>query len=877
MSRIVRPTALALALAACGAPPRPAPVPETPETVAEPPDGHARLGEGAVPRRYVLDLSVDPAETRFRGEAAIEVALAAPTDHVVLHGGDFAFEKAVAVAGGAERAATPVAGRNGGLALQFAEPLPAGVVTLRFAWTAPLPEVPTGLYRVREGDRWYAFTQFEPLEARDVFPCFDEPRFKTPFAVTLRVPEGDVALANAPETGRRVEGGRAVFTFAETKPLPTYLVAFAAGPFDLVGEGDRRVVATRGKGRLAAYMLERTPVVLGALVDWFGSPYPFEKLDQVAVPNFRAGAMENVGLVTYRETLLLLDPAEATPADRFRGQSVMAHELAHQWFGNLVTPAWWDDLWLNESFATWMAGRTMRALWPEYGSYLDAALGKTGVMNLDAQKDARAVRQPIRDGGDVYNAFDGITYGKGAALLHMFEQWIGPEVFQRGVRQYLADHAHGVATTDDLLRALDAASGKPVGATMRRFLDQPGVPLVQADVACGAQATLTLRQSRYLPAGSDAPQGEPWTIPVCVRSDAGRACFVLDAPEKTFPLAKCPAWLHPNADEDGYYRWRVPPEALRALLTTHRARLTPRETAALPDHLRALLLADAVDLDTYLDGLTALAAEPGRQVIGGVTGGLATLHHVAVDASNRAAFAAFVRGLLGPHLRRVGVEPKAGEPLDARLVRPMLVRALAGLGDDAALGARGLEVARRFVADPDAVPAVEVEQWLAIGARDADAALWEGLVAAAERAATPDKRAAAIAALGAVAQPGLLQRSLGLVLDGTLRAQDWRTLLGGLRDEPAVRDAVWSWFTGNYDALVARLGAEAAPRLPSIGAGFCNAGDRARVAAFFADPRRAPDGTARNLGLALESIDRCVRLNERTARALATRLARPHH
>ncbi len=877
MPRTARPTALALVLAACGAPPRPAPVPEAPAVVVAPPDGHARLGTAAIPRRYVLDLTVDPAQARFRGTAAIDVTLAAPSDRIVLHGGDFRFERAVARAGGEEHAATPEPGPNGGLALRFARPLPAGEATLDFAWTAPLPEVPTGLYRVEEGGHWYAFTQFEPLEARDVFPCFDQPEFKTPYAVTLRVPAGHLALANAPEASRAREAGLEVFTFAESKPLPTYLVAFAVGPFDLVGEGDRRIVATRGKGRLATYMLGRTPVILDALTAWFGSPYPYEKLDQVAVPNFRAGAMENVGLVTYRETLLLLDPDEATPADRHAGQSVMAHELAHQWFGNLVTPAWWDDLWLNESFATWMASRTMRGIWPEYGAALDAVSSKVGVMHLDAQKDARAVRQPIRDGGDVYNAFDGITYRKGSALLHMVEHWIGPEVFQRGVRRYLAEHAHGVATTDDLLGALDAASGRPVGATLRRFLEQPGVPLVQATVACDGAARLTLRQSRYRPAGSGVAGGEPWTIPVCVRTDAGRSCFVLDAPEKTFPLAKCPQWLHPNADEDGYYRWIVAPAALRDLLTTRRAALTAREKAALPDHLRALLIAEAIDLDTYVDGLEALAAEPGRHVLGGVISGLGTLSRTAVDDAQRPAFAALARRLLAPHLARIGLEPKDEESIDDRLARPMLVGALADLGDDGSLRAQAREIARRFADDPEAVPSLALETWLELGAWDADAALWARLRASVGRAATPDKRAAAITALGAVADPALLRRGLALVLDGTLRAQDWRTLVRGLRDRPDTREAVWAWFTEHYDALVERLGREAAPRLPSLAAGFCSAADRAKVAEFFADPKRAPEGTARNLGLALESIDRCIRLRERISGPLATRLARPHH
>jgi alanyl aminopeptidase len=264
-------------------------------------------------------------------------------------------------------------------------------------------------------------------------------------------------------------------------------------------------------------------------------------------------------------------------------------------------------------------------------------------------------------------------------------------------------------------------------------------------------------------------------------------------------------------------------------------------------------------------------------VLGGVVDGLGTLSHVAVDEASRPAFAALVRQLLGPHLKRVGLEPKDGESIDARLARPMLVSALADLGGDGALRAKARETAAKFAADPASVPSLAVETWLDVGAWDADAALWDGLKAAVERAATPDKRAAAITALGAVADPELLRRGFALVLEGTLHAQDWRTLVRGLRDRPASRDALWAWFTEHYDAVITRLGEEAAPRMPSLAAGFCTAAERAKVAAFFADPKHAPEGTARNLGLALESIDRCIRLRERTASALATRLARPHH
>ena len=337
-----------------------------------------------------------------------------------------------------------------------------------------LSEIPNGLYRVKDGDRWYAFTQFEPLAARTSFPCFDQPEFKTPYRIKLRVPSGMIALSNSQETGRRKEHGRVVFEFAETRALPTYLVAFAIGDFDVVSAPEGaipgvplRVITTKGKGGLAQYALERTPVIHKALSEYFGSGHPFDKLDLVAVPNFAAGAMENVGLVTFRETLLLLD-GESAPANRkLWSQSVIAHELAHMWFGNLVTMAWWDDLWLNEAFATWMGTRIVQEVDPGLQADLERVAGTAHIMRLDSQVNTRAVRQKIRHGGDVQNAFDGITYGKGAAVLRMIESWLGPEAFRAGVREYLKAHAYGNAKTSDLLLALGAAEESAGGATVK--------------------------------------------------------------------------------------------------------------------------------------------------------------------------------------------------------------------------------------------------------------------------------------------------------------------------------------------------------------------------------------------------------------------------
>ncbi|MEZ4432686.1 MAG: M1 family metallopeptidase [bacterium] len=875
-----------LLVVGCGSAPSPAPDPAA-ELTAAGPDGNRRLDDAVAPTRYVLDLTVDPAKPTFSGTVAIDVRLRAPQAVIELHGRDLDVAAVTATVGGEVRDGRAVAGPNGGLAAVFAEPIPAGEATLRFTYTAKLPEVPDGLYRVKDGERWYAFSQFQPLYARQSFPGFDQPDFKTPYQTTLRVPSGLLAISNSRQVSKVDDGDLSVYTFAETKPLPTYLVAFAVGEFDVVeAPADAipgtplRIIATKGKGRLAEYALERTPLIHAALSAYFGGPHPFDKLDMVAVPNFAAGAMENVGLVTYRETLLLLDE-ETAPANRkMWSQSVIAHELAHMWFGNMVTLAWWDDLWLNEAFATWMAAKIVQEVDPELQMDLERVAGTTYVMELDAQKHARAIRQPIEHGGDVSNAFDGITYGKGAAVLRMLESWIGVEPFRDGVRAYLAEHAYGTATTADLMAALGEASKKPVAETARSFLDQPGTPLVGITVQCaaGKPATLALQQRRALPAGSDAPQGEPWTVPMCVRAVVGdaarRECFVFSGAQGSHTLAEpgCPTWIHGNDDQRGYYQWQTTPAGMVALAAEHYEALTEAERVALPGIYRGLLEAGEMPAGVYLDALGLLARRTQRLVVEGVVDGLGVLFQsVVVHAPALGEpFAAVVRGLLGPHVARIGPLPKADDPIDARLLRPRLVTPLAYMGRDPALRAMAREKALAWLDGKAELDGDVVQMVLPIAAWDGDAALWGRMRARLDEQPDPIDRVALVGALGSFGDPALATQSLDLILDGTLLAQDFRTLLGGI--DHRTQDAAWMWMTRNYHKLAERMGDSYRPRLPWVGAGFCTAEDAERVRGFFSEPAHAPEGTERNLGLVLEKITRCARLREGIGAGLTERL-----
>src|SRR5581483_2311867 len=385
--------------------------------------------------------------------------------------------------------------------------IPAGDARLHVVYSGKVSRISSaGIFQMEEASRWYLYTQFEPTDARRAFPCFDEPSFKVPWQVTLEVPKDLKAFSNTPEISEAVQAnGRKTVRFAQTRPLPSYLIAFAVGPFDVVDAGTvgkdharLRIITPQGKAGHARFAAAALPELLNLLEQYFGMPYPYEKLDSIAMPisNF---AMENVGLITYSEQLLLADPSDDTLTRQREMAIVAAHEMAHQWFGDLVTTAWWNDIWLNEGFATWMETKIVDEWKPEWRVNLDAIDNRVEAMHLDTLVSARKIRQPIATESDIANAFDNITYMKGAAVLRMFENWIGPEVFRRGVHAYIQAHADKNATTPEFLAAISAAAGKDIAPAFNTFLDQPGVPEVNATLRCdNNRPVLHVSQRRYL-------------------------------------------------------------------------------------------------------------------------------------------------------------------------------------------------------------------------------------------------------------------------------------------------------------------------------------------------------------------------------------------
>ena len=613
--------------AATAPPPPPAPSAGPAAPAPDEPVPLGRLPAGVRPTRESLALDIDPALDRFGGTADIALHVDRPRARLWLHGRGLAVRSAaIVLASGKQVAARWDEVDPSGVVRVTAASEIVGDVTLHVAFDAAYDEQLVGVYRVIGRSGPAVFSKFEAIYARRAFPCFDEPAFKVPYDVALTVPEADEVIGNMPvvETAAAGEGRKRV-RFAATPPLPSYLVAFAVGPFEtrtttLPPSAVRSAplpitaVALRGRGRDTAYALAEERALLVEQERYFGIGFPFPKLDLIAVPDFQSGAMENAGAITFRDSRLLIDDRVSSLGDRVAVTSVIAHETAHQWFGDYVTMPWWDDLWLNEGFATFLDTRTLRAVRPELEAELEAANRTDQVMSVDGLATARRIRQPIETTHDITNAFDGITYEKGAAVLTMLEHWIGDEPFRRGLHDFLAGHASGNATTDDLVRALTAASRTELGPVVASFLDQPGVPVVTAASRCeGGRGRIELAQAPWRAVGAVAPAASRWTIPVCVRyGAAGRTaqlCTVLDAATATVELPVCADWILPNADAAGYYRSALAADDLARLAARTRA-LSTVERVRLGHDLEAAFASAALPGGAVLRALEPLARDP---------------------------------------------------------------------------------------------------------------------------------------------------------------------------------------------------------------------------------------------------------------------------
>jgi alanyl aminopeptidase len=769
-------------------------------------------------------------------------------------------------------------------------------MTLNLAWDAPFNTAANALFRVdRDGDAYVA-SQLQPIAARQIFPGFDEPAFKVPFDITLITPTGEVAITNTPELSAEDLGnGFTKRVFATSRPLPTYLLAFAVGPYDLVDFGmippnnirkrplPLRAIAARGQGERLEYALKNTQGLLEVLERYFGTPYPYRKLDLIAMPTSFGGAMENPGAITYDEYLLLMDE-NSSLRQRRAFTAVHAHELAHMWFGDLVTPEWWTDIWLNESFATWMMFKVSQEFWPGGAFDREVLTGALNAMNQDALAAARQIREPVTRNEAIGDAFDGITYRKGGGVLAMLERFVGEDAFREGVRLHMERHADGVANAADFIDSLAAGSGRSeIEAAFNAFIGQPGVPLLEVSVNCteGEAPSLDVRQGRFAPLGSSIePEGSEWLVPLCVSYEGAAGvtseCTMLREQEQRIPLEGevCPSRVLPNADGAGYYRFALDESWWQGLIGGIPT-LPAAEALVLADSLDGAFRAGKVSAETYVAGMQALLDHDSWDVAAKAVDSLEAVSEILQEEAMETARAAFIRMARDRYARAMTESGDAAE-----LLRSTLNRFLMVVAEDESLRAPVAERAAKSIgldgeADRSAVPASERETAWTIGVQDLGQPFFDQLLAFARASRDPADRGGAIGALARTEDSAQSATLLALVLSNELKGTERFRVVSRQLAQSATRDATYAWLMENFDELLPQVPesfrAQAVPRLGSY---HCSEEKARQWEAFIRSKADLLPGYERNLAQATESIRLCAALREAKAEELVAALAK---
>jgi aminopeptidase N len=693
-------------------------------------------------------------------------------------------------------------------------PAATGHHTLTFSYQGKIETGPQGLFvqpfAMDDGRKGVLLsTQFEATDARRMFPCWDEPAFRATFQLTVTVPAEWATVSNMPVAGRTEQGKLATTVFQRSPKMPTYLLEFSAGDLAEISAEHRgvrfAVWAVRGQQKDGAYALANAQKILDDYNEYFGYPYPLPKLDSIAVPGGFQGAMENWGAITYNDQVLLVTAA-STVANRQDVFSVQAHEMAHQWNGDLVTMGWWDDIWLNESFASWMAAKETDLRNPTWRWWESEDANKEGAMSADARVTSHAIQQHVTDELEATNAFDpAITYSKGEAILRMLEAYLGPDVFRDGIRAYMKEHAFSNATTADLWNALSATSGRNVGDIASDWTAQPGFPLVSVAASCDAEGkrTVTLSQKRFLLRGTD-PKPSHWIVPLQIRSglDSPPQPLLLTQDGQTAPAGRCDQPLSVNAEALGFYRTLYDETTLQT--DTRNFRALPRaDRIALLDDQWALVEAGLQGLPTYLALASAMGPDPEERAWTQVTEALGTIEYAARGTPGHDAFAAYARSILKPLAARLGWESKPDETPGTQKLRRRVLTDLGAWGDPEAIAEARKRFAA-FVADRGTIRPDDQEPVLSVVARTADAATFEQLHAIAKSATNETELRRFYSALMQVRDPQLAAKAAGIALSPEIPPQAAALrveLVGALND--ANPQLSWDTFTGHFEVLVA--------------------------------------------------------------------------
>jgi aminopeptidase N len=822
-----------------------------------------RLPSNVTPVHYDITVEPDLAAAKFAGRETISVTLKEPATEIVLNAAEIEFGSVQVVAGGRTQPATVSLDAPKDQAT-FTVPtaIPAGEAKIQIAYTGILNDDLRGLYLSKANNRRYAVTQLEATDARRMFPSFDEPAFKATFSLAAVIDAADHAISNG-KVVSDVPGprpGTHTIKFETTPKMSSYLLALAVGDF-VCNEGSAdsipiRICSTPDKKALTGFALESTQQIIRYYNRYYSIKYPFKKLDIVAVPDFAAGAMENTAAIFYRETLLLAEP-NASIGTRRAVAEVLAHEIAHQWFGDLVTMQWWDDIWLNEGFATWMQRKPVKAWKPEWDEDLGDAGDNQTAMSLDALRSTRPIRSKASTPAEINELFDPIAYEKGAAVLRMIESWVGEEGFRKAINDYVGRHKYGNARAEDFWSTVAASTGKPVDKVMQAFVDQPGVPLLNVSTSCAnGRGTVTMSQSRFTVDRTNTSPSPVWQIPVCMRSETGDpTCHLLDAPKAEVALKACPAWTMPNAGGKGYYRSSMDTEGLKAL-EGNISKLSAPERLTLVSDQWALVRGGVQDVGAFLEVASAFGSETSEPVLASLTGALRAIDRQLATPETRPAFRAWVSKLLGPSAAKLGWETaRTSSDDNAKALRATLLSQLGEVQDPGAVAA-----ARRLVgeelATPKSADPTLLDVAVNVAADSGDAALYDKYLARSKAAVDPEDRYRFLYSLTSFSDPALVRRTMDLAIGPDVRSQDAKLVIASLLGNPDARDLAWDLLREHWDAVQKKTG-EFVGTVNIVNAlsSFCDARRADEIKTVFAS-HPVPDAE-RTLSQVIERVNAC--------------------
>jgi aminopeptidase N/puromycin-sensitive aminopeptidase len=837
-----------------------------------------RLPHTAIPQHYTLSLTPDLKAATFTGTESIDLLLTESSPTITLNAAEITFKTVTAEAAGQTLPAKVTLDPDKDQAtFTFDKPLPAGRVTLHIDYSGILNGQLRGFYLSKSDKRNYAVTQFEPTDARRAFPSFDEPAMKATFDISLTIDKNDTAISNTNIIGDTAVGEKHTLHFATTPKMSTYLVAFLVGDFVCTsGSSDGvpiRACATPDKLALTPYAVKAAEFVLHYYDDYFGIKYPMPKLDMIGIPDFEAGAMENFGAITYRETDFLIDEAHASEESKERVAQVVAHEMAHQWFGDMVTMQWWNNLWLNEGFATWMENKPVAAWHPEWNVPQQVAATLNSTLNIDAAAVTRTIRAEADTPDQINEMFDGITYQKGGAVLDMVENYVGPGDFRKGVHNYLQAHLFGNATAEDFWNAETAASHKPVDKVMESFVGEPGVPVLTFADGSGLHVGVTQKRFFLSPDvtkahAEDKPQ--LWTIPVCIKAEPTAACPLLSTSPGEL-AASGQDYFFANAGGVGYYRSVYPAGMYAKLLLHVEKELTPEERISLIGDEWAQVRADKQPVGSSLDLAALVKADPSSEVVGTTISEINAIRaRIAATPQEKEALDAWIRSTYKPEFDKLGMP----SPQDTPAVRSLRALLFAELGDanDPSIIAIAKHLTELYLADPNSIDPSLVEPATSIAAANGDAALFDRLQKVFENSNDPTLKEGALRLLGTFKQPALVDRAIDYAASGKVRNQDSVFIFAETLGNPETHDEAWKYEQANWPRVQAQLTEMMGGYLVSAAGSFCSAEKSDEVASFFtAHPVHAAE---RALARAKNQIHDCVELRTAQEPNLQTWLAK---